>query len=42
MRPTGSQVIEVYMLLSAKEKWVGVWDFKGMEDNSHMGRANVW
>lgn len=28
MRPPGSQAIEDYMLLGAKEKWVGIWDFK--------------
>lgn len=34
MRLRGSQVIEAYILFSAKEKWVDVWGFKGKEDKS--------
>lgn len=33
MRPTGNQAMEAYMPSGAKEKWVGVWNFKGEEDN---------
>lgn len=37
MRPTGRQVIEVYMPFRVKELDYGIWDFKGKEGNSQEG-----
>lgn len=34
MRPTRNQAIEDYRTPRVKEKWGGIWDYKGKKDNS--------
>ena len=43
MGPSDRQAVEVYMPIWAKEKGVGVRDFKGEEENSpENGKSNIW